>query len=270
MYQDPPDPGNDSGESATREGGEPAGAGDGTGFEAELNRLESAGAMVLVVSDASRSVTRTMCSQVLGGSFDASRRRVLGLIGNEVGTVDERLPDGARKDPAHLQVVEFTLSTRSAAASSGTFQRGHDDATTGERNTAWGRPEDEGRTEVTDDSLAAFGAALAKSVGRIEDYAGTFEPQELRVGVDSLDSMIDIYGIEETQRFVHILRGLVKNLDGLGHVHLPAAPDDPDVSMIAPLCDVVVEVREVGDVAEYRLRLTDGPSSEWLPVPGEP
>lgn len=233
-------------------------------FETELARLERSGATLLVVSTAPKEVTRRLCRTMLGSSQDIPRRRVLGLTGCEVGTTEARLQAGAKRDARHLQVVDFEMDTRSVAEDTA-CDHPRDRADTTASAGSGSVP----RTEMADESLAGFGAAIAEAVDGVVGGID-LDPQELRVCVDSLDTLLDAFGSENIQRFVHVLGNLVSRHDGLAHLHLDVSADHPDVSMLAPLCDIVVEVRTTGDSPVYRLSITDGPASEWLPIDGGP
>lgn len=242
---------------------------DGSGFEAELAELQSDGSLLLVVSKVTDEVHRLMCQKMLGISCGPERRRVVALTGGEAHAA-ERLPEDASTDPQHLQVVDFGVETRSGAASAGTDETPAGTPWDDVASTAGPRGSSApGHTVVDGEDISEFGAAIAEAVEAMAVASEELDPQELRVCVDSLDTLVDLYDVETVQRFVHILRGLVKSRQGLAHVHLPVRPDHPDVTRIAPLCDAVVEVRDHGQTPEYRLQIRGGPTSEWLPFDEE-
>mgnify|MGYP000618490539 CR=1 FL=1 len=117
-----------------------------------------------------------------------------------------------------------------------------------------------------DGTLSDLGVAITESIERFEAVAGSFDPAELRIGVDPL-SALDGYDTRSAFGFLHVLGQQVRDAKGMAHVRLAREYDTREVRTLAPLFDAVVELRLDGYRLEQRWHLLDeGIVSDWLPV----
>lgn len=213
---------------------EKEGADPGT-FADALADLKRQGSMLLVAGTAS-TAAQSACGYLLGDPSADPRRRLY----VEVGT-GSRI---ARPDPGvPSRRVRYPVAARSAvAAGSGTTSR----------------PD-----RVVDGDLADLQAAVEDAVDALGgDGLG---PAELRVCLDAADGLLATHGEEATFAFLHALRGLVRGVDGMGHVHLPVPYEDEAVAVLTPVFDAVIEVRQDGGEPKQRWHVRDADfTTDWL------
>lgn len=228
------------------------------------------GVAVLVTGAVPTDVHRSMSKRLLG-SPDADRRRVLALTRHDEHALRERLPEGARTTPDSLGVVLGDGWTRSAAATSGVEGPGETvDAPLDASPSGFDGVPEETLTVLDDPSLSTFGERLARTVTRLRDTAGGFDPGQLRLGLDSIDHLADDYGDDEVLRFTHLLADQVRNDDGMIHLHTHRDHDELPVARLADVADVVIRLRLAGDGPEFRPYLDGDPLTDWGPFPPVP
>lgn len=111
--------------------------------------------------------------------------------------------------------------------------------------------------------VQALSDTVRKTVG---DTAGVASG-ELRVCVDSLDSMIDSSGLETTRGGIESICRTVREHRGIGHFLMPGDADSERIETLAPLFDAVIELRTGDTGLEQRWRLlgTDHETA-WFPI----
>lgn len=194
---------------------------------------------VLLTTGAGVDTLRAACRRLLGDTATTPRRRVF-VLTEQVG------PNHPAKtaDPGdHVRTLAYRIPTRSTAAATGGVAQSLPDRT-------------------VEGDLSDLYTAIEKEVTAAERGARNLEPAQLRLCLDSLDTLLAAHGQEETFTFLHELGGLVRGADGMAHVHLPAAIDDDVVGVLTPLFDAVIEVRE-GPQQRWHLREPEF-TTDWL------
>lgn len=219
-----------------------SGAGE---FAQALAGLKRRGSGILVVGAARHEAHLGACRRLLGNS-SADRRRLVVLT--------DSVPGGeARTDVdagADLRVIDRRPAARSAAAS----ERPGDG------------PSDLGTLQrETSAAIEAFDA----------EVDGGLDPAQLRVCLDSLRPLLDVYDEQAVREFVRAVVEATRDAGGMCHVHLPAEGESAVVARVADLFDATVEVRTVRPDAdprtaagiEQRWRLHDPEvATDWLPL----
>ncbi|WP_083822867.1 DUF7504 family protein [Halopiger xanaduensis] len=115
------------------------------------------------------------------------------------------------------------------------------------------------------DRLEALGIEIIETIDEFDADADGLAPAELRVCVDSPMPLFRAYDAERVFRLLHATTAAIEHVNGMGHVHLPLAPDHETVALLEPLFDAVVELRERAGKYEQRWRLRERRTrTEWL------
>lgn len=217
-------------------------------FIEELSRLKRRGASVLVVGSARASQQAETCRRLLGHATDRPRRRVLVSTTGESAPI-ESLVDETPSD-SH-RIVRHEIDVRSASASAASSDHG---------------PAPSIDVPVTTtETLADLGIEISSAIESFETAADGLEPAELRIGVDSLLPLLETYGTERVFRFIHLTNGRVRKSDGMIHYRLPVERENEVVAVLAPLFDVVVELRTHNGVCQERWALkSESLCSGWI------
>ncbi len=217
-------------------------------FTRKLSELKRQGVSVLVVGSVNSDHLRETSRRLLGHATERPRRRV---FVSTAGASRDRILVSDATPAAELRVVQYETETRSAVSQTPT-QNSH---------TSPAVDDD----ELTASGLADLGIAISSAIHSFETNADAFEPGELRVGTDSLLPLLDDYSIEQVFKFVHLTNGRVTDFDGMVHHQLPVERDADVVNVLAPLFDVLVELREQNGTLQERWSLSDsGHCSGWL------
>ena len=222
-------------------------------FTEELSQLKRQGASVLVVGSVRTEQRRDLCRRLLGETTGQPRRRVLVSTAGDDHDPAQRIGSNADAvDSETLTLVNYATQARCTAAS-------RSDAATG---AAISSAEDDSMEAAT---LADLGIAISSAIEGFEAESNGLAPAELRVGVDSLVPLLEEYGSERVFKFVHLTNGRTRDVDGMIHYHLPTDRNSDVASVLEPLFDVVVELREQNGVFQERWTIKDGDySSGWL------
>ena len=217
-------------------------------FVRTLSALKREGSVLLVVGNVPDEVHTAACRRMLGDS-PKSRRRLFVETDTICTDAVDRLPaHGARSLAGTARRITNPSYTRSAAA-----------------GEAAESPIPE--TTVENTKLSDLGVAISREIEALERASGGFDPAEFRLCFDSLAPLVDEHDDEPVFRFLHVLSGLVHEVDGQAHFHLPLDPESPLVRTIEPLFDAVVELGIECGRPRQRWHLRDaGLSSEWLPL----
>lgn len=225
-----------------------AGTTDG-GFSDELSRLKRRGASVLVVGSVRPDQRRDACRRLFGCGADRTRRRVLVSTTDGPHHVTHHVDDARA---ATLSVISYDARARSAT-------------------TAGPEPTPSIGPETTDaESLPDLGMAISQAIDDFESDAVELEPAEVRLGIDSLLPLLEEYGRQRVFKFLHLINGRTRDVDGMAHYHLPVESDARIVPTLSPLFDIIVELRERNGDYQERWTIEDGArSSGWLSVDPE-
>lgn len=213
-------------------------------FAERLAELKRQGSAVLVTGSDATEGHVELCRGLLGDDSVEPRRRVV-VVSDGMASLETRLPTerGAVPDTTVISAA----ATRSAAANDAAAPRGVD------------------VVDVEGESMGDIGGAIAEAVERVQRRHAPLEPGELRLGVDSLAPLLDAHGEREVFAFLVVATRYLRANRALGHVHLPVERDAYVSRLLAPLFDVVVEVRTRNGTAQQRWHLDDGAvTSRWL------
>jgi len=226
---------------------------DAQAFSTELAELKRGGCTVLVASDAPG---RGAACQRLLGAPELDRSHVFLTTSTDVSAVlDRHRP--RRTDPGSFAVVDATPDTRSTAAAS--------TATTPQPRT-----QGDWYARVTDQTdFDELYATTRDALDRVA--AGADAPGEVRLCLDGLDPLLEAVEAgdateEALFRFLHLLAGAVRDVAGMGHVHVSETVGDGRLGTFEPLFDATVDIETTatGD-ARQRWRLHDsGRETGWF------
>lgn len=208
--------------------------GDTVTFTRRLAALKREGSNVLVTGDDAEAAHRDACEKLFGESTADRRRTVVSTTGGGGSGCGHRPDDAA--------YIEYSTATRSTAT------------VTRDTNVA---------SDVARD-IAPLGEAIADAIADADRTVGGFAPAQFRLCIDSLLPLVEAHDERTVFRFLHAVTTDVRAVDGMGHYHLPLAPDDETVRTLEPLFDAVVELRNE-DEPQQRWRLIgEGEETEWL------
>lgn len=217
---------------------------DSATFARSLTALKEQGSNLLVVGTAMEDAHAETCDRLLGEIAQPRRR----LFVRTDGTNGCGLKPGHAIGHDNVRVVTQSTQTRSAAA----VASGNEPAPT---------------TQVIESDVGALAEATIDAIEELEETAGGFEPAELRVCFDSLLPLLADHDEEHVFRLLHLLTVRVRQVDGMGHYHLPIDPDDRRVKLLEPLFDAVIELQVRDGESKHCWRLLDHDvESGWLPL----
>ncbi len=222
-------------------------------FSNGLSQLKRQGASVLVVGSVRPAQRRNLCRRLLGQATAESRRRVLVSTTGTRHDASELL-EGISGSQATNTLIRYATQARGAAVSAG------------DSNTAPIAPSTDD-SPVTTTTLAELGIEISKAIETFDAESNGLAPAELRVGVESLLPLLEEYGTEQVFKFLHLTNGRAKTVDGMIHYHLSMDSDSYTTSVLAPLFDIIIELREQNGVPQERWSIADGElHSGWVSV----
>jgi len=226
---------------------------DAQAFSTELAELKRGGCTVLVASDAPG---RGVACQRLLGAPELDRSHVFLTTSTDVSEVlDRHRP--RRTDPGSFAVVDATPDRRSTAAA-------------GTATTPQPAAGDDWYARVPDQTdFDDLYATTRDALDRV--VSGVDAPSEVRLCLDGLDPLLEAVEAGDASeeglfRFLHLLAGAVRDVDGMGHVHVSETVDDGRLGTFEPLFDATVDIETTatGD-ARQRWRLHDsGRETDWF------
>lgn len=204
-----------------------------------FRELKQRGPQVLVTGDVPEDVSRTATRRLLGHP-DEERHRV------------------------------FVL-TDSDAASDAWFPTGHspaddDAALIGEHELRGSAVVGDPVDDAPEDTLVRL---LDQEIQRWHPDGSAPPAAMLRVGVFSLETLLETHGIDAVRALASQLTGEVRRARGMGHYHLPRAPDSDAVSALQFVFDARLELRTSTNGPEQRWHLPGQGSTSWVAL-GEP
>lgn len=226
-----------------------------------LNELKATGCNLLVVGDGPRQ-TLTRASEQLLGDAAAIRYRLIAVTDAPAQSVAERLPD-RESTPRSIGDTTHVL-THAGLPRSVTGTSNSDDGSD--------KLEHVKETQIADPELCGLQAALVDGIEAFADSATRLRPGDLRVGIDSLGSLLDSYDEQVVRRCLDTVGRHVRKYDGMAHYILPKAYDSDRVQSIVNEFDAVIEIRPVstdehGHDAEERWHVPDqNLTMNWTPL----
>lgn len=233
---------------------------DLTEFLNLLNELQATGCNLLVVGDACRDLF-TRASAALLGDPGELRYRLLAVTDAGPRSVAERLP-AAAESPRPLaettKLVNHATTPRSVTSAIG--------------STDGSELAEIPETLVADPQLEGLKTALVEGIEEFAERTDGFDPAELRVGLDSLDALLEHHGEEVVRTLLRTVGDRVYDHDAMAHYVLGAPYDSERVQSLADEVDAVIEIRSVdpavyGHDAQQRWHVADrGMTTSWVPL----
>jgi len=204
-----------------------------------FRELKQRGPQVLVTGDVPEAVSRQATRRLLGHP-DEDRFRVLALTDSDNGNAAWFPGEYEPRDEGVTLIGEHEL-------------RG---------SAVLGAPVEDGMED-----------ALVRRIDEeIEHWQPTGEtppPAVLRVGVYSLETVLEAHGIETVRKLAYRLTGEVRRSRGMGHYHLPREADSDAVADLQFVFDARLELRTSTAGPEQRWHLPGRGTTGWTTL-GEP
>lgn len=225
-----------------------------------LNELKARGCTLLVVGDAPRSVFTRASSRLLGDET-ALRYRVLATTDATPRSVADRLPESdatPRPLAATTRILNHAGTPRSV--------------TTGDTANALAEFAGIEETHVADPKLRGLQSELTDAIEDAARRADGLQPADLRVGIDSLDPLLERYDEDVVERCLDVVGERVRDHDAMAHFVLPDGYDSDSVASLVPTVDAVIELRAVsldgyGHDAQQRWHVPERDiTTEWTPL----
>ncbi|NHN40199.1 hypothetical protein G9C85_00930 [Halorubellus sp. JP-L1] len=215
---------------------------DSTAFAQTLSSLKQEGSNILLVGRTSGSAHQAACERLLGDGEELRRRVYVYTAENEACGFTATAPG---PDDSACIVAQETAD-------------GDDD---GMHDAV---PSSIERTVVGNQLLASLGAETIDAVAAYDDEFD-LAPAELRLCFDSVTPLLRDHKSENVFRLLHMVTSRVREVDGMGHFHLPLGRDSDYVHLLEPLFDAIVEVRDGDDGLQQRWDLRDrGADTGWI------
>lgn len=218
-------------------------------LRAGLSTLKSSGSNLLVVGAVAADIHQRACLRFLGDETFAPRQRLAVLTGTDQHTGIEQYLTEPRSPTASTRIINYAPDARAASA----------EACLDAEATI--------TAEIEPEDLPELKTAVTESIADIKDHNKDLSPAELRLCVDSLLPLIDDYGREAVVRLVYPVAQQIRAAQGMGHFHLPVAPEQTIVKEFEPMFEAIIELRMDQGVPQQRWHLRDmDVTSEWLPL----
>ncbi|SFL01099.1 hypothetical protein SAMN04487950_1927 [Halogranum rubrum] len=242
--------------------------GDVERLESHLQSLKRRGANVLVLTDPSEAATSTVCLQLLGCE-SMVRRRLL------VRTRDNT-PLDTDFDPTRFGFVDVTGSATRATLTESADRPDSGDVTDRFGTVDSVEPQTPYTPASTADDMPRWfsrvepNASLSTLARHVHDHLTRFEttdpkPGEIRVCVDSLDTLVDDAPSHHLRRFLQVVTSRIRAAGAIGHFHLSASPRENSPVTVDGLFDATVETRPTVDGTQQRWTLHGpGIQTDWL------
>ena len=211
------------------------------GVRETFQRLKRRGPQILVTGDVPESVSRQATRRLLGHPAE-QRHRVLALTDSDASP-DRWLPGDVGSDSTGVAVVEQHRQRGGALVQ-----------TRGSR--------------VTDGERLATDVAAEVTSWLEETHQPA--PAVLRVGVYSLETLLEATGVEAVRSLAYRLTGTVRRARGMGHFHLPREPGSQAVTDLRYVFDAHLELRENGNGPEQRWHIPGSGTTGWVELADEP
>lgn len=197
-----------------------------------LNELKATGCNLLVVGDAPREAFTRASSRLLGEE-KALRYRLLAVTDAAPRSVADRLP---HPDATPRPLAETTRILNHAGAPR---------SVTATTPGAPSEPADIEETRIADPELQGLRSELTAAIEDAAEDADGLRPADLRVGVDSLDPLLEQYGEDVVKRCLDAVGEHVHDHSGMAHYVVTNGYDSDPVQGLLPNVDAVIELRTV-------------------------
>lgn len=214
--------------------------GRGRSIRDAFQELKQRGPQVLVTGDVPEAVSRRATRRLLGHP-DEERHRVLALTDSDAAG-DQWFPGPYSAHDENVTLIGASELRGSAAVGAAT------DATS----------ENDVLVRQVDEEISAWCPS-----------GQTPPPAVLRVGVYSLETLLEAHGVEAVRRFAYQLTGEVRRARGMGHYHLPREPGSTAVADLQFVFDARLELRTTAGAPEQRWHLPGRGTTGWVEL-GEP
>ncbi|WP_458206095.1 DUF7504 family protein [Haladaptatus sp. NG-SE-30] len=181
--------------------------GDVSAFQSHLGTLRQRGSNLLVTGEVSQGVANR-ASQTLFGDEAHDRKRVLALTDAGVDTADDHFQSGVGCDDDSVWLIDR-----------GNRRRAVPQSATGADTELPPLDGQNGIRELREEIVTA--------IGFYDDAAGGVEPAAIRLGINSLNYLVDEHELVAVKRFLRSVGALMKGVHGMGHYHL-SMPDDAE------------------------------------------
>ncbi|WP_306059884.1 DUF7504 family protein [Natronococcus wangiae] len=219
--------------------------------EPSLSVLKRSGSALLVTGTAPESGFDRTAAMLLG-TPERNRTPVFVYYGQDIAAARHRL-SRAEYDPAVGTVLDCQTATARTTASAA-----------GGNNHGPHQPDGDATPTVV--PISGGIEAIPEAVRETAATTGPFDPGQLRVEIDSVDSMLASTTLEKTHRTLDGISRVIRTHRGIGHFLLPASVDDDTVASLVPMFDGVVEIRVGEAELEQQWRLTTtGYETTWFP-----
>jgi hypothetical protein len=208
--------------------------GEGGGLRETFRELKQRGPQVLVTGDVPEAVSRQATRRLLGHP-EEKRHRVFALTDGDAAA--ERWFPGDRSPADDRATLISGGDLRGNVVVDGSADGGGED-------TLVRRIDGEIRSRCPDDD--------------------TLPPAMLRVGLYSLETLLETHGIETVRRLAYRLTGEVRRARGMGHYHLPRAADADAVADLQFVFDARLELRTGAGGPEQRWHLPGRGTTNWV------
>lgn len=205
-----------------------------------FQELKQRGPQVLVTGDVPEAVSRRATRRLLGHP-DEQRHRVLALTDSDAAS-DQWFPGSHSAADDEISLIGAGDLRGSAAVGA----------------PADGDSEDDALVRLIDEEVTTWCPSRSAP-----------PPAVLRVGVYSLETLLEAHGVEAVRTFAYQLTGEVRRARGMGHYHLPREPDSEAVSDLQFVFDARLELRRSAGQAEQRWHLPGRGTTGWVEL-GEP
>lgn len=222
-------------------GSPPLRGASGDTFVALLDRLKRRGTSVLVVGDFSTDLERALSRRMMGHPNEP-RYRLLAAL-KPLNAPDRWFPGSVDPADEWVEVADHAGLARSATAAM------------------------DGAPSVDPEPPRA--TALVDRVGQWVDAIPEDAEADygaVRVGVASLDVLLEREGVGGVRRVVERVHGLMRDNQGVAHLYFPRSRDSRVVERVSVWADVVVEVRTSEGRPEQRWSVQDTVETSWFPV----
>lgn len=209
--------------------------GSGRGIQEVFSELKQRGPQILVTGDVPESVSQRATRRLLGHPGE-QRFRVLALTDSDAKS-DRWLPGDLEEDDESVAVVrENSLRGSTAVGTSG----------------------------PATDPGGSLAARVSEEISAGMDDDAPPTPAVLRVGVYSLESLLEENGVEAVRALTYRLTGAVRRARGMGHYHLPREPESQAVEDLRYVFDARLELRDNGLGAEQRWHIPGTGTTGWV------
>lgn len=218
--------------------------GSGRSIQEMFSELKQRGPQIMVTGDVPESVSQRASRRLLGHP-EEHRYRVLALTDSAAAS-DRWLPGDVEETDDSVAVVRDNCLRGGLT----------------ETATASGLPPKPSVSLATrvDDEIAAW------TDGSVDPPT----PAVLRVGVYSLESLLEENGVEAVRALTYRLTGAVRRTRGMGHYHLPREPDSQAVEDLRYVFDARLELRDDGVGAEQRWHIPGTGTTGWVALSDDP